>query len=230
MPATFAEPRSSRRHVVAGREIVLPEPGGTLVLRGVSWAEYLRINDEVGGPGVTMTFDRGRLDIEMADQEHEQTKATASLLIAIYATERGFDFAATASTRWDGAGSDRGLESDESYYLKNEPQIRGKRIDLSVDPPPDLAVEIDISRPRPTRQSVYARLGVPELWQWRHGRLRVLRFDAGRYVEVAQSVELPGFPLDLLAEVLDRWPAISQPAAIRQLRQWCDDHPPAQAG
>ena len=233
MPATLAQPRSepSRRHVVAGREIVLPEPGGTLTLRGVTWGEYLDINESPDSRGTRMTFDRGRLDIEMPGYEHETIGDIADKAIFCFARERGMRYVAAGSTRWDGPGSDQSLESDKSYYIGSADSVRGKHdIDLAVDPPPDLAIEIDISRPRPTRRGVHARLGVPELWQWRGGRLVALRLEQGRYVEVPQSVALPSFPLDVLADVLSRWPDVDSFEADDGMRQWCRDHPPQTGG
>ena len=40
----------------------------------------------------------------------------------------------------------RGLEPDQCYYIQNEGKVWGKdHIDLQIDPPPDLAIEIDIT-------------------------------------------------------------------------------------
>jgi Uma2 family endonuclease len=40
-----------------------------------------------------------------------------------------------------------------------------RRLDLSRDPPPDLAIEVDVTNSSLDRMSIYATLGVPEVWR-----------------------------------------------------------------
>jgi Uma2 family endonuclease len=92
--------------------------------------------------------------------------------------------------------------------------------DLAVDPPPDLAIEIDISAPEFEKASVYARLGVPEIWRWRHGRLAVLeRQSLGGYTERQTSVALPDFPLNELAAALAAYPEIDSARSVALFRK-----------
>jgi Uma2 family endonuclease len=178
-----------------------------LTLRGVPWSLYERLLALVGDGLPRMTYDRGALELEMPSRTHEALKWIAGRFIEAYAEESGIDYEATGSTTWRRQTIEGGLEADESYYIQNYGRVRGREVDLAVDPPPDLAVEIDLSPPDVEKASVYARLGVPEIWRWRDGRLTVLaRQPGGDYAERQQSLALPDFPLDELAAALGHYP------------------------
>jgi Uma2 family endonuclease len=76
-------------------------------------------------------------------------------------------------------------------------------VDLTIDPPPDLAIEVDISRSSLSKLPIYQALEVPEIWRWRFDALEVLRLDAGgEYQSQSDSSELPGFPFALAVQVI----------------------------
>ena len=113
-----------------------------------------------------------------------------------------------------------GLEADESYYIQNYARIQGREVDLTIDPPPDLAIEIDLSLPDVEKSSIYARLGVPEIWRWRDGRLTVFtRHADGNYIERATSLALADFPLRELAAALAGYPETDPAKAVAQFRK-----------
>jgi len=73
-----------------------------------------------------------------------------------------------------------GIEPDRCFYIQNQPALRGKRtLDLSIDPPPDLAIEVEISERLLDRVGIYERLGVPELWRNDGKRSRVMLLGRG---------------------------------------------------
>jgi len=198
-------------------------PGETVVhrltLRGVSWSLYDQLLSVVGNGLPRMTYDRGLLEMEMPSKTHETLKWIAGRFVEAYAEESSIDFDAAGSTTWRRATIQGGLEADESYYIQNCSRVRGKEIDLAVDPPPDLAIEIDLSPPDIDKASVYARLGVPEIWRWRDGRLIVLeRQSHGGYVERQKSLALPDFPLADLAAVLAGYPQTDPARSVAQFR------------
>jgi Uma2 family endonuclease len=129
----------------------------------------------------------------------------------------------------------RGLEPDSCFYLASWPRIRGKRdFDFRTDPPPALAVEIDVTSSSLDRMGVYAALGVPEVWRYDEKALRCYhRNDQGTYDERPNSRAFPtvrgaelqpflaqAFDLDdgTLAEQFQAWvrgrlPAATDPSA-----------------
>ena len=203
-----------------------PEVQETLVRRltltGVPWRLYDELLTVVGDGLPRLTYDRGTLELEVPSQAHEQLKWIAGRCVEAWADSRDLDYAALGSTTWRREADLAGLEADESYYFQNFPLIRGREIDLAVDPPPDLAIEIDLTPPGVEKESVYARLGVPEIWRWRAGRLAVLvRRGEGDYQEHGASIALTDFPLDRLATALGSYIEVEQVEAVRRFRRWC---------
>ena len=96
------------------------------------------------------------------------------------------------STTFNREDLERGFEPDASFYIRNEALIRGKRrIDLNVDPPPDLVIEVDITSPSLDKFPIYARPGVPEVWRYDGERLTIYELRSEEFVEVAVSKILP---------------------------------------
>jgi len=116
----------------------------------------------------------------------------------------------------------RGIEADECYYILNEHRVRGKLpIDLAVDPPPDLGIEIDISRGSESRQLIYAALRIPELWRFDGETLQVyLLNERGEYVLSDRSLNLPFLPLDEIVQFLHLSSEIDETTLMRSLIAW----------
>jgi Uma2 family endonuclease len=155
-------------------------------------------------PGFRLTYDRGTLEIMGPLHEHESDIDMLGRFVVVLTEERGLPIKAGRSTTFRRRRMRRGLEPDHSWWVTHEPQVRGKRhIDLRLDPPPDLALEVDVTHRSVDRMSIYARLGVPEVWRL---DARGLTFQAlqpnGRYAEQAHSPMFPLFtPADLMAHV-----------------------------
>ncbi|MBV8076797.1 MAG: Uma2 family endonuclease, partial [Planctomycetaceae bacterium] len=113
---------------------------------------------------------------------------------------------------------------DECYYLTNAERVVGRRIDLSVDPPPDLAIEVEISRSALDRIGIYAALGVPEVWRFDGEALRVEQLQAdGTYREVAASPGLPFLSSEEVVQWLRLAETMGQTPWLRQFREWVRD-------
>jgi Uma2 family endonuclease len=114
----------------------------------------------------------------------------------------------------------RGLEADECYWIANGTLVRGKdEIDLSVDPPPDLALEVEVSNNLVPKLPIYQALGVPEVWHWRDNSLVVLTLDAKRnYAQQIDSIALPGFPFQLAEQFVRQRHAESGTALMLRIR------------
>jgi Uma2 family endonuclease len=176
-----------------------------LVLYGVSWTEYTRmLRAFERRPGFRLTYDRGTLEIMSPVLDHEIDADLLGRFVVVLTEELGLPIMAGRSTTFRRRRMQRGLEPDHSWWIAHEPQIRGKRrVDLRVDPPPDLAVEIDITHHAINRMAIYARLGVPEVWELDAQGLtfHVLQPN-GRYAEQTHSLSFPLFtPADLASHL-----------------------------
>jgi Uma2 family endonuclease len=116
----------------------------------------------------------------------------------------------------------KGCEADECYYILNHHRVRSRLdVDLSVDPPPDLVVETEVSRSAVQRVRIYAALGVPEIWRWRKGGLSAYSLGPdGKYVEREFSLNLPKLRVKDLEPLLDFELALDETAWIRKFRAW----------
>ena len=210
---------------------VLQPPDQRVVLRKVSWETYeglLAGQEDSSAP--RFTYDRGTLEIMSPLPEHEEVNRALASLVENVAVEWRMSFRNLGSTTFKREDLGRGFEPDSCFYLRNAERMRGKaRIDLTVDPPPDLVIEIDISHPSLDKLPIYAALGVPEVWRYEGGRLAVLVQEGDAYREREESLALPRVttaalsdlpgesremdPLDWILHVRDWARSLSSPAS-----------------
>jgi len=193
-----------------------------LVLPNVSWAFYEQVLEELGDRPTRVTYWHGSIEMMAPLAEHEMVKKAIARLIEALAVEANLSMLPYGSTTFRREDREGGLEPDECYYLKNAGRVRGmKKFDPEVHPPPDLAIEIDITRRSIPRQPIYADLGVPELW--RHDGIRFsvlhLRRD-GKYRAASKSVAFPFLPIGTFAKFIKRMLAEDQTTVVREFQAW----------
>lgn len=197
-----------------------------VVLRNVSWEMYERLlaeRDENQAP--RFAYDRGMLEIlTPLLREHEEYSSDAEFLVRTLAEELGTEITPVRAMTLKREDIEAGAEPDSSYYIQNEPSIRNnRRIDLSIHPPPDLVIEIDITSPSLNKLPIYTRFGVPEVWRYDGVALeiRVLRGD--RYVISERSEVLSGVTADDLSELLGLSKHSGTLAWQRRVRDWAGE-------
>ncbi len=197
-------------------------PGQRVLLKDVSWKELEAILQDLGeNRGARIAYDNGTLEIMTPLPEHETGKVLISNLVEILLEELDIEFWSLGSTTFKNQVMAQGIEPDNCFYIKNEAAVRGKnRLDLTVDPPPDLALEIDVtSRTHPT---IYQGLGVPELWQFDKRMLKInLLQEDGTYKEGDRSQIFPNFPLtEVIPEYLERAKNEGRNKTMKAFRAW----------
>jgi len=199
-----------------------PVTSSHLLLYGISWEIYEQLLEIFAEqPTPRMTYYKGTLELMTPLPEHETYSWTLGRLVVALSEELGLEIRGLKSTTWRSQPKAVGKEADECFYIQNEALVRGKlKIDLSVDPPPDLAIEIDISNSSLDKMAVYAELKVPEVWLWQEGKLTVnILADAG-YVESDTSLAFRSFPIKELAQFMQPNPQQGENARIREFRSW----------
>jgi Uma2 family endonuclease len=153
-----------------------------------------------------MTYDRGDLEIMSPSKRHEQLAYMIGRLVDAWGEELGIPIASCRTMTLRREDIERGVEADNCYYIQHESVMRARtELDLSRDPPPDLAIEVDLSRHAIEKPALYAALGVPELWRFDGRSLAVYRLGTkGRYARRAASEALSGFPLDEAERIVGR--------------------------
>lgn len=194
-----------------------------LLLSGVDWRTYsrlLRALDE--RPGVRLTYDRGTLEIMTLTYGHESWGYILGRLIAVLTEELGLPISGGGSTTFRRRPRRRGLEPDDCYWIANEPLVRGKtRIDLRVDPPPDLVIEIDITSSSLDRMAIYAALGMPEVWRYDGQALTFQVLGANsQYTAASHSRSFPMLTPADVAAVLTLRGQMDVNGMARHFRAW----------
>ena len=193
-----------------------------VVLPKISWETYERLlTDLEDCSAPRLTYDRGKLEIMSPTPKHEKLNRAVELLVNALAEEFEVDWLGFGSTTFRREDLERGFEPDSCFYFQNELLVRDKeRLDLTVDPPPDLVVEIDITSPSLDKSPIFAQLGVPEVWRYDGTTLKIFHLEGNAYVERQSSGVLPFVTSALLTDFLAESLNGNRRAWLRKVRSW----------
>lgn len=208
--------------ITVDRDVGRSSPTQQVILYDVSWETYERLLAEhTGNSSTHFAYDRGRLEIMVLSVQHETLKYLLSLLVDLFAEEMEIDIYAVGSTTFRRQDLERGFEPDACFYFQNEAFVRGKsNIDLLVDPPPDLVIEIDITSPSLNKFPIFAALSIPEVWRYDGERVSIWAYHAGDYQERVESQLLPKITSVVLTEFLEAGRQMKRTAWLRRVRTW----------
>ncbi|MBG1263047.1 Uma2 family endonuclease [Nostoc commune] len=196
-------------------------PGQRVLLQDVTWQELETILEDLGEHrAARIAYDSGILEIMAPLPEHEYDKEIIGDLVKALLEELNTEFISLGSTTFKNQVMAKGIEPDQCFFIKNESKIRGKkRLDLTVDPPPDLALEVDITSR--THPNIYEALKVPELWRFDKGKLQINVLQDGHYVESQQSLNFPKFKLiETIPQYLEQSTTAGRNATLKAFRVW----------
>ena len=161
------------------QQIHLP-PGQRVLLEAISWHECEAIVEELGEHrGTRIAYSKGTLEIVSPLPEHEKAKVVMSDLLKILLDELDMPWESLGSTAFRREDVAVGIEPDDCFYIQHQARMMGKdRIDLTVDPPPDLVLEIDVTST--TALQAYEALQVPELRRYHNRTLQTFVLRDGR--------------------------------------------------
>lgn len=204
---------------LALEQLVVPA-GHQVLLKNIAWKDFETILDETGESRKTprFSYSQGWLELMSPLAVHEDDKSIISDLIKILLEERDSEFRALGSVTLKNEAMQQAIEPDDCFYIQHEALIRGKdRIDLSVDPPPDLALEIDITHR--THFNNYEKLGIPELWRFNGQELAIFVLENGGYQPSATSRQFPDVAVkQLIPEFLEKSKQEGRNKALRAFR------------
>jgi Uma2 family endonuclease len=203
-----------------------PAAIGPVVLSGVRWQTYTSLLDDLDNRRVRLTYDRGNLEIMAPLFRHESYAGVLGELVKALAAAAKVRVKSAWSTTFRREDLERGLEPDRCFYIRNLRAVLGRlEIDLSRDPPPDLAIEIDIMSSSLDRLGIYAALGVPEVWRFDGERFEVLlRRDVTGYDPADASPTFPALPVAEVAGLLNEVVTLDDAAQERRVRAWVRKH------
>jgi Uma2 family endonuclease len=203
--------------------IAAPTTGAApAVLYGIDWQTYtrlLRVFEK--SRRLHLTYDRGTLQIMSPLWEHEGPADLLSCFVVVLTEELQLPRRAGGSVTLRRRGKQRGLEPDKCYWIASAAQMQGKtHLDLRTDPPPDLAIEVDVTNSSVDRMSIYAALGVPEVWRLSSTGLTFNVRQGRTYQVQANSLAFPQLVTADLMNFLNQFGQVDEGALVLQFRAW----------
>ena len=196
-----------------------------VVLSCVSWETYERLlADDEERRIPRMTYDQGVLELVTPSTPHEEDALVFAHLVLIVAASLGIPMRSVGSTTFRRKDLERGFEPDASFYIQNEDRIRGKRqIDLTVDPPPDVVLEMEMSRSALDKLPLFASMGIPEVWRCDGQRVTIHILEQDRYQESSASLAFPVLTSDVLTRFLAESRTTLSPEWFQAVSEWARD-------
>ncbi|MEG4121255.1 Uma2 family endonuclease [Microcoleus sp. N9_B4] len=172
---------------------IMLAPGSVVTIPNISWLEFESILQELGEKRRTrIAYSNSTLEIMVPLPEHERPKDLISDIVKILLKSAGRRYEPFGSTTFKREGA-AGIEPDACFYILNYQRMISRRRLLPDDPPPDLAIETDVASK--TTIDAYKIIGVPEIWVYDSGRLRIYLLQDGEYVESDSSPNFPGIAI-----------------------------------
>jgi Uma2 family endonuclease len=192
-----------------------------ITLAGIKWLTFKAIMSDVGdGRAWRIAYAEGVLEIRMPLPKYERPKVMLELFIGALADELEIEAMSLGALTLEREDLASAIEPDSCFYIQNESLVRDKdEINLPIDPPPDLVVESDYRSSYLNKFSIYADLGVPEIWRYRNQSLEVYQLVEGNYELRENSLAFPFLPIAEIPALIEPSKAIGQRAAVRLFRE-----------
>jgi Uma2 family endonuclease len=182
---------------------------------------YERLMAENRSPGMLFAYDRGTLEIMVVYKGHESPNRILTELVAAVAEETERDRNPCGRTTLLREDLAKGVEPDSWFcFGGNAAAMRDRdELDLSKDPPPDLAIEVDMTRSSLNRLPIFAALGIPEVWRYDAERVHFCQLAGQQYREIAASAALPPLTGSQALVFLTQSRKLNRIAWIRGIRE-----------
>jgi Uma2 family endonuclease len=193
-----------------------------VVLHSISWQTYQAMLTDMGDHRSSrLAYDRGTLEITMPSDLHEFIKRLLERVVTTLTEELNLKVRSVGSVTLNREDLAQGVEPDSGFYIQNASQIRGRKLDLETDPPPDLVVEADVTSSSIRRLKIYQRLRIPEVWRWTSRSVEIRQFQNGEYVICEDSLAFPMLSAETIQRFLEEGKdADDDNEMIRSLRSW----------
>ncbi len=189
------------------------------VLENVRWETFVELAEQRRGSVPRMTFDEGVLELMSPRRQHENIGSLIGRLVETYTEVLDIEICSVASTTFKRKDLQKAFEADESYYIEHAEQIRRKEeVDLTIDPPPDLVIEVEITSSAIQKLKLFAAMGVPEVWRHDGERLQMYVLSAGQYVSIDSSNGVRGLTAAMIDAILEKRFEFGETALVRGFR------------
>ncbi|TDI44111.1 MAG: Uma2 family endonuclease [Acidobacteria bacterium] len=205
---------------------VVSPPEQSVVIANVRWRTYLNLLEDLAeSSSPRLTFDRRTFEITSPTKKHERLNRVLVQLVEVLTDELGIDMENLGSATFKREDLERGFEPDSCFYFEQAALVRSKEeLDLSVDPSPELVIEIDVTSTSIHKDPVYAQLGVREVWRYDGNELRIAKLVGKSYVVSERSATLPLVTATVLTQFLESSRTATRPELVKSFRQWIRDN------
>jgi Uma2 family endonuclease len=201
-------------------------PGSAIRIGGVAWEGYIALLKELGDDRSTrIAYENGVLEIRMPGQPHESANRVLAAIALTLAEELGFEFNDLGSMTLNRPDLSKGVELDSCFYIQNAQAGQGLGEVISLDLPPDLALEVDIANRSDSKLSIYQAMGVPEVWLYRRDRIQIKHLNDGVYIDALTSRAFPYISAEQLTQWLELRRTGTDLTVVRAVRQFCREFP-----
>ena len=209
-------------------------PGASVVFHDVSWDEYLELLEQVGeAPGLRISYDSGSLQLMTISAEHEKYALFLNRVVSTLGLRLRIEILFFGSATMKKRKRRKGKEPDACFYVQSAPVIGNKiQLDFETDPPPDIAVEIDVHHDSRSSFPIYAALGVPEIWRYDGHAMTIYQLvrgesedQPGEYAERDANEALPMLTSSILTELLERMRREGELATLLAFDEWLQSRP-----
>lgn len=204
-----------------------------IVLENISWQKFESLLSAMGTERTArFTYNRGRLELMTPLEEHDRCHKLIESLLLVLADAMKLPVEGYKALTLKRSDLNIAVEPETGYYIQHEQQVHGKGvIDLSIDPPPDLILDVSFNQSTFDRLSLYAAMGVPEVWQYvsqpgddfLKGQLHIYGLEHHHYSEIANGFAFPFLPAGRILQFIDESDALGLMTALRSLRAWLED-------
>jgi Uma2 family endonuclease len=201
---------------------VAPVGGQQIVLRRIDWDGYVAITDALHDQsGIRTAYDGDSLELMTLSPKHERIRRILDQMVSAISREFDIEIQGGGSSTLRSGVVRRGLQPDECFWIANADAVVGiESWDVAIHPPPDLAIEIDITSPSVSREPIYARLGVPELWRYDGTTLSALQLLDEAYQPITMSLAFPFLQVAALSPFVEMSASRTESAVVREFTAW----------
>jgi Uma2 family endonuclease len=196
-------------------------------LSEVSWSTFQLLDQEAASSRSRLAYDRGLLEIMAPSYEHDVISRLLALLVHALTDELALPMRAAGSTTLERFDQQVAVQPDECFIIGPQAKRSRRELDLASDPPPDLVVEVDISRSSRSRLRIYSAIGIPEVWRWNgHDLEFLIRQEDGTCAAAETSNLFARVTPGDLTIFLERRHREDHNAIVRAFRSWVRERYP----
>lgn len=196
-------------------------PGSTISIHDVTWEEFEAILEEREAEGIRtrIAYSKGILEIMSPLPAHERPHRIIGDIVKVLLDVQEREWEDFGATTFKKKAKEAGLEPDTCFYIQHAQEVRNcMRMDLTIYPPPDLAIEADVTSK--TTLDIYEALEVPEVWVYTAEKFTINVLTDGKYVESNTSPTFPNLPiLELIPELVKQAFTEGSSTMLKKLRK-----------